>query len=289
MNLALMSYRIKNRFMSFIAPSRTARKNLAVFMRPRRSEPKAWEQKAETRGERFNLSPDISAIRWQQDEPATSAREPVKNLLLIHGWESRATQMYGLVPKLLELGYRVTAVDMPAHGKSQGKTANAELFVQTLLLTQEKLGKFDAVVGHSLGAGAASLALSRGLKTDKLVLVSGPSSIENVLRRFSKFVGLNRRATNKFIDFAGELVGVHPEELDASRQNAGNPTPTLIVHDIDDREVPISESRRLLPAFQNAELFETRGLGHRKILKSPQLNDKIHRFLSVAAGGVNPC
>ncbi|WP_281560090.1 alpha/beta hydrolase [Thalassomonas sp. RHCl1] len=285
MNFALMSYRIKNQLMSFIAPSRTAKKTLAVFMRPRRSEPKAWELKAENRGERFNLNENISAIYWQGDGVTDPASGPGKNLLLIHGWESRATQMYGLVPRLLELGYRVTALDMPAHGKSQGDMANAEVFVQTLLLAQEKLGKFDAVIGHSMGAGAASLALSRGLETDKLVLVSGPSSIENVLRRFSKIVGLNRRATNKFIDFASELVGVHPAELDASKQNVGNPTPTLIVHDLDDREVPISESRRLLPAFENAEFFETRGLGHRKILKSPQLNDKIYQFLAMAAKG----
>ena len=281
MNFALMSYRIKNQFMSFIAPSRTAKKNLAMFMSPRRSEPKAWEQKAEKLGERFNLSEDISAISWPPEEAAAAVGEVQKKLLLIHGWESRATQMYGLVPQLLELGYRVTALDMPAHGQSPGKMANAEVFVQTLLLAQEKLGKFDAVVGHSLGAGAASLALSRGLETDKLVLVSGPSSIENVLRRFSGFVGLNRRATNKFIEFAAELVGRHPADLDASKQNAGNLTPTLIVHDVDDNEVPISESRRLLPAFENAEFFETRGLGHRKILKSPQLNEKIYQFLSV--------
>ncbi|WDD97774.1 alpha/beta hydrolase [Thalassomonas actiniarum] len=285
MNFALMSYRIKNQLMSFIAPSRTAKKTLAMFMRPRRSEPKAWELKAENRGERFNLNENISAICWQEGDVADPASSQGKNLLLIHGWESRATQMYGLVPRLLELGYRVTALDMPAHGKSQGDMANAELFVQTLLLAQEKLGKFDAVIGHSMGAGAASLALSRGLETDKLVLVSGPSSIENVLRRFSKIVGLNRRATGKFIDFASELVGVHPSELDASKQNVANPTPTLIVHDLDDREVPISESRRLLPSFENAEFFETRGLGHRKILKSPQLNDKIYQFLAMATKG----
>ncbi|WDE10520.1 alpha/beta fold hydrolase [Thalassomonas haliotis] len=285
MNFALMSYRIKNQLMSFIAPSRTAKKTLATFMSPRRSEPKAWEAKAESRGERFNINEEISAICWQEDV-AGPVPSPGKNLLLIHGWESRATQMYGLVPRLLALGYRVTAIDMPAHGQSQGDMANAEIFVQTLLLAQEKLGKFDAVIGHSMGAGAASLALSRGLETDKLVLVSGPSSIENVLRRFSKIVGLNRRATNKFIDFAAELVGVHPGELDASKQNIGNPTPTLIVHDIDDREVPISESRRLLPAFENAEFFETRGLGHRKILKSPQLTDKISQFLAMTTKGV---
>ena len=281
MNLALLSYRIKNQLLSLIAPSWAAKKTLNDFMSPRRTTPKLWEEKAETSGQRFNIDKDISAIRWQtRRDLDNTENQHDKTLLLIHGWESRATQMYGLVPQLLALGYQVIALDMPAHGKSSGSSANAEVFIQTLLLAQSKLGYFDAIIGHSMGAGAASLALSRGLKTEKLVLVSGPSSIENVLKRFSKIVGLSQRATNKFIDFASERVGVAAADLDSSKHSAGNSTQTLIIHDQNDTEVPISESRRLLPALKNAQLVETQGLGHRKILKSALLTEKINEFLS---------
>ncbi|NQZ82216.1 MAG: alpha/beta hydrolase [Colwellia sp.] len=277
MNMLFAGYRFKNRLMSRITPSRTAKGALNKFIRPRRSQLKGWEANAETQGIRFSLNNDISAIRWLSQYSDTSAEQ--KTLLLVHGWESRATQMYGLVPKLLALGYQVIGVDMPAHGHSLGKISHAEAFVQTVLLAQEKLGDFDAVVGHSLGAGASSLAIARGLITKKLVLISGPSSIENVLRSFSRFVGLNNHATDKFLHHASELVGRKPSEMDAINVNGDIEVATLIIHDHHDIEVPISESKRLMPKFVNAELYTTTGLGHRKILKSTAVIDKISAFL----------
>ncbi|MFT5755663.1 MAG: pimeloyl-ACP methyl ester carboxylesterase [Alteromonadaceae bacterium] len=278
-NLLFAGYRFKNKVMSRITPSRTAKRALNKFIRPQRSQPKNWEHNAETLGIRFAMSDEISAIRWLP-QAVDSAVAP-KTLLLVHGWESRATQMYGLVPKLLALGYQVVGVDMPAHGHSTGDISHAEAFVQTVLLAQEKLGVFDAVIGHSMGAGASSLALSRGLTTKKLVLISGPSSIENVLRSFSKFVGLNKHATDKFVDHAGEMVGKNPAEMDAINSTNDIDVSTLIIHDYHDLEVPISESKRLLPKFSNAELYVTNGLGHRKILKSKEVIEKISHFLKL--------
>jgi pimeloyl-ACP methyl ester carboxylesterase len=131
-----------------------------------------------------------------------------KQILLVHGWESRATQMYGLVKGLINQGYAVFAVDMPGHGHSSGETSDAYLFSETLRLAQQKLGHFHAIIGHSMGAGAVAIAVGKGVKTDKLVLISGPSSVENVLRRFSGFVGLNNNTTHKLIEFIGQHVGM---------------------------------------------------------------------------------
>lgn len=278
MNLAFRSYRLKNRIMSQIAPTTTAKHALARFIRPRRSTPKQWEQTAETFGTRFQINESVSAIRWLSKSHDQQTK--TKKLLLAHGWESRATQMYRLVPTLIKLGYEVIAVDMPGHGHSSGETSHAEAFVQTLLLAQQRIGHFDAVIGHSLGAGASSIALSRGLLTDKLVLISGPSSVDNVLRQFSRFVGLNRRATEEFINHASQLVGVGVNDLDAAKANQSVKTPTLIIHDQEDSIIPISESERLLQTFNNAQFVKTTGLGHRKILKAEYVNRQIIEFLS---------
>jgi len=276
MNILFAGYRLKNKVMSRITPSRTAKRALNKFVRPRRTELKNWENNAEVLGTRFALDSHISAIRWSSQ---SNDIEKQKSLLLVHGWESRATQMYGLVPNLLALGYQVVGVDMPAHGHSSGEISHAEAFVQTVLLAQKKLGSFDVVIGHSMGAGASGLALSRGLITKKLVLISGPSSIENVLRNFSKFVGLNKQSTDKFVDHASELVGKNASEMDAINLKGNIDVPTLIIHDHHDIEVPISESKRMIPKFINAELYITKGLGHRKILKSAEVIDKISTFL----------
>lgn len=277
MQIALMAYRLKNRLASALLPSRTAEKAFKKFLTPRRQQPKEWELRAEASGTRFNISAEISAIRWLPEVGSAD-----KKVLLVHGWESRATQMSGFVPDLLAQGYEVIAIDMPAHGKSEGHMADADKFAKTILLTEQVLGRFDAVIAHSLGAGATSIALSRGLNSDRLVLISGPSSIENVLRRFSGFIGLSTAATDYFVKFVSTHVGVEVEQLDAVRQLQDIQVPTLIIHDRDDREVPASESERLLPSFSNGQLVLTEGFGHRHILKSQMIKEKVIAFLNEA-------
>ena len=276
MNLALISFRFGNQLTSLFAPSWTAKRALNKFLTPRKFIQKPWEIEAESLGIRFNLNQQISAVRWQPN----SDKSISKKVLLVHGWESRATQMYSLVPTLLKLNYQVVAVDMPGHGKSEGIISDADKFAEAVVLAQEKLGKFDVIIGHSMGAGAAAIALSRGIDCGKLVLISGPSSVENVIRRFSSFIGLNSNAINWFIEHCTEQVGVAPSVLDSTRLLSIVETPTLIIHDKDDVEVPITESKRLLPVFSNCELFITEGLGHRRILKSEQTLQKITDFLT---------
>jgi len=286
MNYAFEGYKLTNRISSVIAPNWAAKKASIKFLSPNRYAIKAWEQEAEHVGTRFNLSEEVSVIRWSGNEHADDVMSPDsdsdkgKQILLVHGWESRATQMYGLVKGLVQQGYTIFAVDMPGHGHSPGKTSNAYLFSQTVKFAQQELGHFHAIIGHSMGAGAAAIAVGKGATTDKLVLISGPSSIENVLRRFSGFVGLNKLTTQKFIDAIGHYVGVPATELDATKLLQACDIPALLIHDEYDIEVPISESTRLAPVFNQAELFVTKGLGHRKILKSDEVLAKISSFVN---------
>jgi len=282
MNYALEGYKLTNRIGSVIAPNWAAKNASIKFLKPNRYPIKAWEREAEQAGTRFKLSEQVSVIRWLQSSKADNEKssDNGKQILLVHGWESRATQMYGLVKGLVKQGYTVFAVDMPGHGHSTGDTSNAYLFSQTVKRAQQELGHFHAIIGHSMGAGAAAIAVGKGVTTDKLVLISGPSSIENVLRRFSGFVGLNKNTTDKFVDFIGHYVGVPATDLDATKLLQSSDIPALLIHDEHDIEVPISESTRLAPVFNQSELFVTKGLGHRKILKSAEVFAKISSFIN---------
>jgi len=287
MNYVLAGYRIKNRISSIVAPIWVAKNTGKLFLTPQRHEIKDWEKEAESKGERFNLSNEVSAIRWSSQSSLVEPLSPInkpneKQILLVHGWESRATQMYGLVKEIIKQGYTVVAVDMPGHGHSKGATSNAYLFAKTVELAQQKLGHFYAVIGHSMGAGAAAIAVGKGVTTDKMILISGPFSIENVLRRFAGFVGLNKNATNKFVEVIGEKVGVQASELDATKLLQQCEIPTLLIHDESDVEVPVSESKRIATALKQVELFMTQGFGHRKILKSEEVLQKINGFVLAA-------
>jgi pimeloyl-ACP methyl ester carboxylesterase len=283
MNYALMAFRLKHQLSSLLFSARTAENLAQNFLRPKRFEIKGWEHKAEQQGQRFQLTADISAIRWGANNSEIENKSlGNKQILLVHGWESRGTQLFGLIEGLVANGYSVVAIDMPGHGHSKGDTSNAYIFSQTVILAQQRLGHFHAIIGHSMGAGATSIAVGKGVSTDKMILISGPSSIENVLRHFTQFIGLNNKTTDHFIAAIGRLVGISASEMDATRLLQQCDVPTLLIHDETDLEVPYSESKRLSKVIKNSKLLTLQGFGHRKILKSEQVVQAINDFIIAA-------
>jgi pimeloyl-ACP methyl ester carboxylesterase len=148
---------------------------------PRKYPVKQWEIEKENEGQRLSLDGGLSVVSWGESK---------RQFLLVHGWESRATQLAGFVDALVTGGFRVIALDGPAHGQSAGKQANQLLFAQAVLKVSQQLGPFEGIVGHSMGGSALGIALADGLKCDKVVMISSPASIPRVLRRFAAFIGL---------------------------------------------------------------------------------------------------
>jgi pimeloyl-ACP methyl ester carboxylesterase len=60
-------------------------------------------------------------------------------------------------------------------------------------------------------------------------------------------------------------------------QRAG--LPALIIHDRDDRDVPWQEGEAVARAWPHARFLRTEGLGHRRILRDPEVIDRVLRFL----------
>jgi pimeloyl-ACP methyl ester carboxylesterase len=56
-------------------------------------------------------------------------------------------------------------------------------------------------------------------------------------------------------------------------------TPTLVIHDENDPEVPVSAGIHIHKHLKNGELMLTKRLGHRKILADPQVIEKIANFI----------
>lgn len=276
MNIAFTLFRLKNQLTSLFASANTAHKFAEVFLKPKRSAVKDWELRAELKGERINLGDEVSAIKWR----AEAAKSNNKQILLVHGWESRATHMYGLVDGLLEQGYNVVGLDMPGHGQSPGNSSNANLFAQTILLAEQTLGEFSVIIGHSMGASATSIAVGKGVSPEKMVLISGPSSIENSIRHFVSLIGFNKRTSDHFIARIAQYVGVPFHQLDATNLLQECQIPTLLIHDESDKEVLHSESKRLESVLQNAHLMTTQGFGHRKILKAQPVLEAISDFVA---------
>jgi len=60
-------------------------------------------------------------------------------VLMIHGWSGVAGQWGRFIGPLVQAGYNAVAIDLPAHGSSEGTRTNLEEYVQAVLDTADRI------------------------------------------------------------------------------------------------------------------------------------------------------
>ncbi len=178
-----------NRTLGRVAPSLASRLSRRIFSTPRKFAPREWELPFEAMATRERWSSGLSVLR-AGDGPVVA---------LIHGWEGRATQFAALAPALLIRGFSVVAIDAPGHGHSRGKQSDPYRFADALIEVSTQVGPLHAAVGHSMGGGSIALALSAGLSVSRAALIASPSSLHDVLHRFTAAMHLPPKATDHFV------------------------------------------------------------------------------------------
>jgi pimeloyl-ACP methyl ester carboxylesterase len=256
---------------SRVAPKAVARVVGHRVLRPRQNLPQAWEIEPlrgdEPSARELTLANGLAALCW---EPLAATRAPW--VFAQHGWEGRPTQFRPLAGALVAQGYRVLAIEGPGHGRSPGKQASPWLFAQALLAAQAEFGAPDAVVGHSLGGGAVPIALAHGLRARRVATLGAPAAMSEITENFLKAVGVGGAARSELRRLMDEHGGRPMRELDPEVLAALAPVAqvrALIVHCVDDVIVAPDQGRRLAAAWPAATLRETRGLGHRNLLRDP--------------------
>lgn len=266
-----------NRTLGRVAPAIASRLTQRLFATPRRFTPRAWELPFEALGTRVRLPSGISLLQ-AGDGPAVA---------LIHGWEGRATQFAVMAPALIARGFRVIAIDGPAHGHSRGRQADPYRFAEALIEVQRYAGTLHAVVGHSMGGGSIALALAAGLTASRAAVIASPASLHDVLHRFSAAMHLPPKATAHFLRDVRRRVqarGHAVQDITESLRTVA--VPALVVHARDDREVPFADGERMAAVWPGARLLPVDAVGHRRILRDPVTIGAVTNF--VAGADVEP-
>jgi pimeloyl-ACP methyl ester carboxylesterase len=213
---------------------------------------------------------------------------------LLHGWGGHRAQFGAFVEPLTAAGFRVVALDTPSHGDAGPGSfgPNRSLiteFTAALAAAVRVFGPAHAVIAHSLGGGSAALAVLDGLPAGRLVLISPMTDPNEFMRGFAAMLGfgdrirvgltrrLEQRSGRSMSDF--DAVGRARDVTDRALP------PMLVIHDQQDRQIPYSMGKAIAAAWQGAELLGTRGLGHNRILRDPQVIRSAIEFLWV--GGVS--
>ena len=195
---------------------------------------------------------------------------------MVHGWEGRGSQFKEFTLTLLKNGYSVMLWEAAGHGDTPGKHTN--LIEVTDWLEKDLRSQVEppkALIGHSFGGAASSFVAGRNVPTPLVIVISAPIEIFKIFRNFWERIRLPARARKVFVELAEKKTGVVVQELNTAQSSKGYRHHILVIHDQNDKEVPFENLEKYKSINPNVETFATTGLGHRRILNSPILAEKI--------------
>ena len=203
-----------------------------------------------------------------------------KKMLLVHGWSGRGTQLVKFAEDFVKLGYETISFDAPAHGKSPSSSTLMPEFIESILEIDKQFGPFEAAVGHSLGGMSLLNAIKKGLKLNRLVIIGSGDVVQDIINDFVRKLELDAKFNNLLrIHFENK----HQLSMDSfSAYHAAKTVdfPTLVIHDQDDDEVPVSCAHHIHQNLKNGALMLTENLGHRKILGDAKVIQKTIQFIT---------
>ncbi len=253
-------------------PSQAARWGESLFLTPQHYRRTANERKvlARARQEVLRVGQDVIKV-WHW---GTGPR-----IILTHGWSGRGGQFYHWVDLLTEAGFTVTLFDAPGHGSSEGKTGSLVQIIQSLEAIIEAHGPAHGVVGHSLGGAAVIVAAAQGLPIQRVITLNAPADIFAVMETSMGKMGLRQRSIRKIWQLLEQRFGVKLQDFQPLTRIAELTQPALLIHDLDDKEVPWSAQQHLKTRLPHAEVLTTQGAGHYRVLRKRDVILKARDFL----------
>jgi pimeloyl-ACP methyl ester carboxylesterase len=202
-------------------------------------------------------------------------------VLLLHGWMASASHMIAFVQPLLDAGFRVIAMDAPAHGRSSGLQTSMPEFGEAICLVARQLGPIDGIVAHSFGAASCLFLLHHkphSIAVNSLVMLAPPSQVKQMMDIVIRALGGSDRLRAEMQRCFLRRYGNPVEHYAIENMVQTNALPGLVVHDQGDRLVDFAEGAAIAQAWPNAEFIATEGLGHGGILREPGILEEVVRF-----------
>ena len=256
-----------------IAPSWVGRAAFRIFRTTRRYDPPARELAWVRNARRLWLRSDDGWVSgWSWGSGPT--------VLLMHGWNGRASQMGALGVALAKAGFRAVAINAPGHGATFGRLSSLPQFAEAVELAADRLGPLHGVVAHSFGAAGTGWALGRGLRVGKLAFIAAPGDLHGYVGGFARLLGLTQRSLESMLGALEARFQVPWSDCRYATTLAADATPMLIVHDRLDDETHYGGALELQEAWSGSSLVTTEGLGHRRILRAPEVIDSVTAFMA---------
>ncbi|HEY5801053.1 MAG TPA: alpha/beta hydrolase [Burkholderiaceae bacterium] len=261
------------------APTVATHLAFRLLARPPRPDVRDWHLMLLDNAQRRSLTcgaNTLSVYEWGSGPP----------VLMVHGWGSHATHMGRMILPLVNAGYRVIAFDAPAHGLSSGRTTDLFEFARAISVVAGDAGPLHAIVAHSFGAAMALYAARDwGVDTGKMALISPFEHFNWFMDAFADQVGLSPDVMKRLRDMQAQRYG---GRLDWGRMSVVDMARTanldlLVIHDQDDKEIPVAHGHAVAEARPGTRFIETSGLGHHLVVRNAAVIKHVVDFVRVKA------
>lgn len=252
----------------YLAPNLTAAVAERLFFKTRRNGPRPGEREF-LEGAMPTTISGMKAWSWGSGP----------TVLLVHGWNGRGTQLGAFIEPLVARGYQVVAFDAFGHGESPGNSMSLPELASCIRRISDEVGGLYGVIAHSMGGAATILALSDGLELERAVLVSPPSDPRVFLQIFSDALGISDEVRQHLKERVERRIGITMQSMRADVVAPSMRIPVAVIHDRDDKEVPVDSGQRIADAWPDATLLLTEGLGHQRILRDPHVTSVAVSFI----------
>jgi pimeloyl-ACP methyl ester carboxylesterase len=201
-------------------------------------------------------------------------------IALVHGWGSRGVRWRSHVEPLTSAGYTAVTFDAPGHGHSEGRMSSMPEFARTLLALGEKVGGLHGLVAHSMGGAATVLAMSYGLKANRAVFIAPASDPAGYAEGFRRIFRLGNETIVAMKLRSEKRLRFRWDDLHVPTMARAMSAPLLVIHDEEDRTVPLAEGRAIAESWPGAELVVTKGLGHHDVVRDPEVLKRTTAFIT---------
>lgn len=226
-----------------------------------------------------------------------SARVPVYTwgtggwpVLLVHGWSGRAAELAEIVRELRSADRTVIAFDAPSHGAAGRGKADIRVFARIIQQLHEQFGDFEAIVAHSFGSPAATLAVRQGVIAGRLVSIGGVAEMDYLADHFGRALQLQPQTVSGLRRRVERRRFAEIPDVWTSLSSTARPleVPLLILHDTGDPVVEVTQAQALADAHPSSTLLITQGLGHTRILRDDDVLAAIAEFVNTPARAATP-
>lgn len=250
----------------------TAKKAFAIFctIRKGRVLPKQKQFLDDAKHELLDVANHkIQTYYWEGEGPS---------ILLMHGWESNTHRWRNLINKLIEQGFAIYAFDAPAHGYSTGKKLHVPLYGEVTRLILDNY-RPDHVVAHSVGGMTIHYThfINPESSIEKIITVGSPCEFSQFMDHYQALLRFNDTVREAMNQRLKDWLGFYFHEFSSARFVERNTKKGLLLHDEEDKQVPVEASKKVHEHWKGSELRITQGLGHS--MHQNEVNEQIITFL----------